>query len=363
MDDISKGFCNLEVFEDESQVGWRLVSAESSVVNNEVLKWLGSLAQWRVIPKPVTVIALLICKRYQPFNFMVRESPSFSQIIRNVCLPWDLPLPKQAIPSLQELRSGIPQLSARYKFALIVRERADLLELMSVVHKSTSDYPIRHADGHNYRNSEIASYGQAITRLSEFGVATLRVGRVAHSKLVDAPNLYYDYASSEFRSDAADIAIAKEVDAVISPAIGLDALYEMFNKPIIGVNVPWIDATVRSHLLVMPKHLYVSRSGSKMELPISILTSPDTTWDARHRPIWQGREIQFQGNTPSEITEAVTLAVEILTSEIKWLEAYSACVPLWTEFWSRAKDSHMDPYQRENSPTIIVPESVRHRFT
>ena len=118
---------------------------------------------------------------------------------------------------------------------------------------------------HDFRDTKIGSYEEAVVALAERGFWIFRMGKVVDSQLsVDHPRVM-DYAMSTHRSDFLDIWLMAHCHFAISTGLGLDSIADIFRRPMVFVNyLPILDLEAWGHYITVPKHL---------------------TWASNHKPL------------------------------------------------------------------------------
>lgn len=95
---------------------------------------------------------------------------------------------------------------------------------------------------HNFRNSDISNYKEAILWLLKKGYGVLRLGKIYNKHLDIDHQSYFDYSLYENKSDFLDIWLIYNCFFCISSATGLDQVRNITNKPILYVNrIPIVD--------------------------------------------------------------------------------------------------------------------------
>tara|TARA_Y100000590_G_scaffold360606_1_gene416965 strand:- start:506 stop:1738 length:1233 start_codon:yes stop_codon:yes gene_type:complete len=89
---------------------------------------------------------------------------------------------------------------------------------------------------HDYRNSEIKDYEEAINFLLNSGYWVFRMGKGESTPLKISNKKFIDYAYSDDRQDFLDIWLMANCNFCISSGTGLDDVSIAFRKPIVQVN-------------------------------------------------------------------------------------------------------------------------------
>lgn len=125
----------------------------------------------------------------------------------------------------QMKRLGIEE-NARY-ICLAIRDSVYLKQL----------YPKKNWSYHNHRDADIQTYKKAAIYLAEKGYTVLRMGKHVDKAFdVQHPNII-DYATHPLRSDFMDVFLCATCVFCISSGMGLDAIPQIFRKPILLTNM------------------------------------------------------------------------------------------------------------------------------
>jgi putative glycosyltransferase (TIGR04372 family) len=89
---------------------------------------------------------------------------------------------------------------------------------------------------HDYRDSNIDSYKKVALALAQKGYWVYRMGKVVESPFHVDNTKIVDYATSKKRTDLLDIWLMANCYFAISTSAGLDAIPEIFRRPIVFVN-------------------------------------------------------------------------------------------------------------------------------
>lgn len=93
---------------------------------------------------------------------------------------------------------------------------------------------------HNYRDGDIKNYIMAAEELADRGYFVIRMGAKVREVMKTAHPRVIDYATNGMRSDfmdMMDIDLGAKCEFCISTGVGLDAIPEMFRRPIVHVNI------------------------------------------------------------------------------------------------------------------------------
>lgn len=327
-----------------------IASPENASANLPLLRWLAPLARWTLVPRTLMVPVVMICRQIPRLSTLIRPSPSARELHDMHHQGFGLTLPAELAEIADALESQPCSLGKKPRVALLVRDREATYRELGAAH----------ANKNEFRNAEINSYQQAIGAMVSRGYFVVRVGHRARP-MGRKMSGFFDYTQSDLRSPKLDIALPRLFSAMVTSSSGLDSLYHLLGVPLIGVNVPWIDASYRHLRLILPKHLCL-QSEPQTEIPIIELMSADA--DLCSMPTVRGERVIFKDASPDEIEEAVRTALDILEDPNKSHALTIQCEPLWREFWNRGRKNgvKMHSFQYETEPTILIPASVQRRF-
>ncbi len=89
---------------------------------------------------------------------------------------------------------------------------------------------------HSYRNVKINTYLKTIKYLNSNGYFVIRMGKGAERKLKYNNHLYYDYATSNLRTDFLDFWIMSKAFFCITSGTGIDELCAVYKVPTVDTN-------------------------------------------------------------------------------------------------------------------------------
>lgn len=90
---------------------------------------------------------------------------------------------------------------------------------------------------HDFRNADIATYQKAALYLANKSYTVIRMGKGVKTKFNLRHPLIIDYATHALRSDFLDMYLSAHCHFFISTSSGLDAVPQLFRKPILFTNV------------------------------------------------------------------------------------------------------------------------------
>ena len=120
---------------------------------------------------------------------------------------------------------------------------------------------------HNYRNSDIDTYNDAMEWLANQGIWVLRMGKKMSKPMqTDHPKII-DYAFHPDKSDLLDIWLFANCNLCISTGSGPDYISDVYRRPILYLNyLPLIGLISWSNTINYPKHLRWGDSGNPLTL-------------------------------------------------------------------------------------------------
>jgi putative glycosyltransferase (TIGR04372 family) len=153
---------------------------------------------------------------------------------------------------------------------------------------------------HNYRDTDIDTYEEAVLALAEKGYWVFRMGKAVYKPLkTDHPRIL-DYANSTYRSDFMDIWLAANCFFCISTGTGLDEVPRVFRKPAVYVNyLPTQRFVTYDHCISVPKHLVWQDTNRRLTLSEHLVHSYGEFEK------YQQEKILVQDLNPEEIRQAV----------------------------------------------------------
>ena len=180
---------------------------------------------------------------------------------------------------------------------------------------------------HDYRDVKIDSYYQAVEYLANKGYTVLRMGKYSSDELKLNHSNVIDYAHHPLRSDFLDIYLSANCAFFISVRSGIDAIAQIFRRPLILVNFPLCDYRALYYLnLFIPKKVIDLKSRN-------LISFKEMCWSV-HRPsikkMLDEKKWGFIDNTPDEIMDALKEMLGRL--EKTWNEAENSAV-LQEKFW------------------------------
>jgi putative glycosyltransferase (TIGR04372 family) len=216
-------------------------------------------------------------------------------------------------------------------------------------------------DRHDYRECRIKYYQKAIETCIAQGFQCVRVGRYNDDRIEKYIPHYVDYSHSAVRSDVMDLALAVRTDILVTCSSGLDSLYYLLGKPLVGVNVSNLDGRFSNYVTCLPKRMFVMDGSRRRELPVIAAVSKDFVVGPTHHT-FKGTEVIFEENSPQEITEAVSFAIRLVQEDRYREECEAQAAPLWQEFNAMLPLSNLPIAHKQRFPSFGLPPSVIGRF-
>lgn len=122
-------------------------------------------------------------------------------------------------------------------------------------------------DYHDYRDSDVATYLQAVRWLAEGGAFVLRMGKLMAKPLDLQHKNFVDYAFTAERSDFLDIWLFAHCSLCITTLTGPDQISVVHRRPVLAVNhLPVMDILSYAHFLSAPKRLFWQESERELSL-------------------------------------------------------------------------------------------------
>ena len=172
-------------------------------------------------------------------------------------------------------------------------------------HKYLNDLREDINDYHDFRNSDIADFKDAVLELNKRDYWVFRMGKNVATEFDPGDSKTIDYANTPERSDFLDIWLMAHCHFCVSTATGLDSIAEIFRRPVCYVNaLPLGMMRTVSHpeSTWQPKTLVDGRSHEKIGVMGQIKNGSISFLDAA---AYESAAINIQDNTPDEISSSV----------------------------------------------------------
>lgn len=145
---------------------------------------------------------------------------------------------------------------------LLVRDSAYLSS--HPLHASTAR---GHLGRHDHRDSDIATYTEAVRWLADRGYWIIRMGKTAHHPLEAARSRIVDYPFMNDQDDLYDIWLAANCRFFISTGTGIDSIPTAYRQPVVYVNyIPLNHICSYARNITVPKRLRWQHSGKALTL-------------------------------------------------------------------------------------------------
>lgn len=163
------------------------------------------------------------------------------------------------------------------------------------------------AIGHRMRlrDARIASYGEAVKRLTEQGISVVRLGDRTMERAPDWAG-FVDYPFTDAKSDWMDVYLAARCRFHIGTSSGMSFVPLMYGRPVVFTNWPTLDQMVCAPSVITLPKVLLDEAGNVV---------PFAEYCDKHGHILETSDADLYGltvldNAPSEIAEAVDLMVE-----------------------------------------------------
>jgi putative glycosyltransferase (TIGR04372 family) len=159
----------------------------------------------------------------------------------------------------------------------------------------------------DYRDSNIHNYMPAVEELTRRGYYAIRMGAVVKEALNTSNDRIIDYATNGKRTDLLDIYLGAKCTFFISSNTGIDAIPEVFRRPLMGVNCAPLQfpRSCYDEYLFIPKKYWL-RDERRFMTFREILNSGAEQFCYTHQ--FEQTGIELIENTPEEIA---ALAIEM----------------------------------------------------
>jgi len=182
------------------------------------------------------------------------------------------------------------------------------------------------------------------------GYYVIRMGKFVKEKFsINHPQVI-DYANHDLRSDFMDIYLSAHCFFFISPRTGIDAVAQIFRRPLLLTNFPLCDYKALYYLnLFVPKKMKDLKTGNYLKFSeMCWQVNRDVMKEELEKKSWC-----YEDNTPDEITEAVKEMLARLTNTWNVCENSQA---LQEKFWQTIP---LEKQARENAKMRIGESFIR----
>jgi len=188
---------------------------------------------------------------------------------------------------------------------------------------------------HNYRDSDLNAYHDAILTLAKKGYWVIRMGKVVHKPLKIHHPRVLDYANSPHCSDFLDIWLMAHCYFCVTTGTGIDEVCAAFRRPLVEVNylpVGWSRCN-QTLMVELFKKLRWKSNGKFLSLNDLIKTGAIEFMQTK---LYNDLGVEIIDNTSDEITDAVIEMEGRLNGT--WVET-DEDIELQTIFWKKFKTS------------------------
>jgi len=190
-------------------------------------------------------------------------------------------------------------------------------------------FPSRDWNYHGYRDSDIKNYVLAAEALADRGYFVIRVGAKVRGAMETVHPRIVDYATNGMRNEFMDMYLCAKCDFCISTGLGLDAICEIFRRPIVYVNlVPLGKCNTHGKEVISITKKHISRQTGRT-LTMGDIFSHGVGF-SMHTSDYEAKSIELIENTPEEIRDVVIEMADRLNGT--W-QAYQDDEVLQRRFW------------------------------
>lgn len=160
---------------------------------------------------------------------------------------------------------------------------------------------------HEIRDADIQNYATAAKFLAEKGYFVVRMGKFVEKPFINNDPRIIDYATHELRTDFMDIYLPAKCHFMISTGSGLDAIAQIFRKPLLITDFPLCDLrTWNNWDLFIPKKIFDKKNQRFLSFKRLYEARDLFTDKKRLKNILAENEWIFIDNCPDEIMSAVS---------------------------------------------------------
>ena len=128
-------------------------------------------------------------------------------------------------------------------------------------------YPNLDLSYHDYRDSDINTFVYGINYLIKMGFKVIRMGKNQKKSVKILNKNYFDYSSSNLKTDLIDVWLMSRCNLCISTGTGLDQIARVFNIPTLFINhLPLSDWSSHFKSLTHPKYLIKKKNNELLTL-------------------------------------------------------------------------------------------------
>ena len=176
------------------------------------------------------------------------------------------------------------------RIVLIVGRDSKYLETVF----KTNDYSFN-----NIRNVDIKTFKKSINYLLENNFYVIRMGSIVKEELKIKSKNFFDYASSQVKSEFLDLYLFYKCEFVLSVSSGIDELAKVFKKPICYVNfLPIADFKLNWKSLTILKKIFDRNKGEYIPYSDLYLKNLQKCFNGND---YEDQDISLVDNTDEEI--------------------------------------------------------------
>ena len=203
------------------------------------------------------------------------------------------------------------------------------------------------SDHYSHRNSDISNYKKAALYLAEKGYFVLRMGKIVAEPFDLHHPRIIDYANHELRSDFMDIYLAAHCHFFITSGTGLDAVANIFRRPILLTNFGQLYCyyDLSFFRMILPKNFVYSQTAQTVPLKQLLMLLMNSLQDSvlSKSPLVDNLRqfsVECIENTEDQILIAVeemleslngtlSLSAEMTSLQAKFWRLYSEIMPIY----------------------------------
>ena len=186
---------------------------------------------------------------------------------------------------------------------------------------------------HNYRDSDIELFKDAVSTLAEKGYWVIRMGKAEHKPIGYDHTRVLDYANTSYRSDFLDIWLMANCHFCITTGAGLDDVCVAFRRPLVEVNYLPLAYNGFSKGFTINLFRYLRWKSDEKFLRLDDLIKTGAIGFLATR-FYEDLGVEIVDNTSQEIADAVIEMEGRLDGT--WVET-DEDIELQTVFWEKFK--------------------------
>ncbi len=181
---------------------------------------------------------------------------------------------------------------------------------------------------HDYRDSDVETYGPAVMELLQRGYTVIRMGVKVSKPLKIKHPRFIDYAFEGKRTEFGDLYLGAKCEFALGTACGFMSIPQAFDRPIVYVNhapLEYVPTSQEKALLIWKHHI---KDGKRMSLEEIFKSCGQFT----SGPDFAKLGITLEDNTSQEIWEAAVEMIEGVSKDPQ------------PQFWSKFPINAISPY-------------------